>query len=173
MVLLTCLAAGCGTETVTRTLMVGTAQTVGPRTVVVPNVSGSPATDWIQAQSKIRAAGLVSVVIDESAAACSRPTFAPVIYQYPDAGARVGRGTEVTIGVCSTEETTIPATVTVPDVLGVSFIQASNRVQAVGFTAVIQHTICTSLGTVSYENPPPGTPALRGTGVTVAVCGPE
>ena len=93
-----------------------------------------------------------------------------VVAQAPRGGARVGRRAAVTINVSTGPATPVAATVTVPDVVGLSKDAADDAIRAAGLepsTAEVPST--QPRDTVVSQSPGGGTSARRGDGVLINV----
>jgi eukaryotic-like serine/threonine-protein kinase len=134
--------------------------TTQPTTIRMPNLVGMRAAD---ARSRLRALGLRST---------QRPVESPrppgeVVSQSPSAGAELREGGTVTLRV-----STGPATIAVPDVVGLDEASASRQLEAAGFVVRIvdEPTIePTEDGVVLQQSPAAGTSTREGSTVTITV----
>jgi beta-lactam-binding protein with PASTA domain len=134
--------------------------TTDPTTIRVPNLVGMRAAD---ARSRLRALGLRST---------QGPVESPhpageVVSQLPGAGAELREGATVTLRV-----STGPASVAIPDVVGLNNAAAIRELEAAGFVArvVDEPTIePTEDGVVLAQSPQAGTSADEGSTVTITV----
>ncbi|WP_433443660.1 PASTA domain-containing protein [Nonomuraea sp. CA-141351] len=140
--------ADCGT-TVTISLVEPLAE--------VPNVVDDPLET---AEQAIRDAGLVPVVAEGSAA---EPRV--VADQDPDATTKVARGSTVTLTLRVPQS---PSGVTVPDLRGLTRSAARNRLDGTGLVLVVGGG---ESGTVSEQDPVPGSVVDRGSSITVTLSG--
>jgi len=145
----------------------GTSVTIGvcsaaPVTVTVPDVTGQTQA---QATSALEAARLTAAPTTTSS--CTTADNGNVVTQDPVAGTSVGKGTSVTIGVCSV------APPTVPNVIGESQAAAINTLQAQGLatvTTTISNCSTADNGNVVTEDPAGGTAVAQGSTVSIGVC---
>ena len=145
----------------------GTSVTIGvcsaaPVTVTVPDVTGQTQA---QATSALEAARLTAAPTTTSS--CTTADNGNVVTQDPVAGTSVGKGTSVTIGVCSV------APPTVPNVIGESQAAAINTLQAQGLatvTTTISNCSTADNGNVVTEDPAGGTAVPQGSTVSIGVC---
>ena len=134
--------------------------TTEPTTVRVPNLVGMTAAD---ARNRLRALGLRST---------QRPVESPrpageVVSQSPRAGVELREGATVTLRI-----STGPASVAIPDVVGLDEAAAVRELETAGFVArvVDEPTIePTEDGTVLEQSPPAGTSGREGSTVTITV----
>jgi serine/threonine-protein kinase len=126
----------------------------GPSLVDVPDVVGDPRSD---AESKIRSAGLVPVVVEQPD---EDVDSGEVVSQAP-AGDRARRGSEVRLVVSSG-----PDLVAVPDVRGRS-IKAARRLLEAADLRVRQ--VALPVGNVVRQIPAAGERVRRGTRVTIII----
>jgi len=148
----------------------GTSVTLGvcsppppPVTVIVPNVVGLSEQS---AAATLQADGLAATTTTTSS--CATASSGDVLSQSPAANAAVGRGTSVTLGVCSS-----PPPVTVPNVVGTTQQDATATLENDGLTVTAGTTSeCGKFGdgTVVTQSPPAGTSVPANTGATIAVC---
>jgi beta-lactam-binding protein with PASTA domain len=134
--------------------------TTEPTTIRVPNLVGMRAAD---ARSRLRALGLRSTQRPvESARAAGE-----VVSHSPGAGAEIREGATVTLSV-----STGPASVAIPDVVGLNEAAAIQGLEAAGFVVrvVDEPTIePTEDGVVLQQSPPAGTSRPEGATVTITV----
>ena len=135
-------------------------QIAEPTTVRVPNLVGMRAAD---ARSRLRSLGLGST---------QRPVESPrpageVVSQSPGAGAELREGGTVTLRV-----STGPASVAVPDVVGLSEAAATRDLEAAGFVVQVvdEPTVEPAEdGTVLAQSPSAGASRREGSTVTITV----
>jgi len=130
--------------------------------VAVPNVNG---LDVVSATSQLSAAGLN---VKQAREPSERVESGSVIRTDPGAGQTVDKGSTVTLVVSSG-----PPQVGVPMVVGLTESAARDALQAAGFL-VAKADIdvpfnSAQAGTVVTQNPPPGTPAPKGSTVSITV----
>jgi beta-lactam-binding protein with PASTA domain len=131
-----------------------------PTTVRVPSLVGTRSAD---ARARLRELGLRST---QRPVESSRPA-GTVVSQSPGAGARVREESTVTLRI-----STGPATVAIPDVVGLDEASAVAELEAAGF--VVQVTEETTLeqgedGIVVDQRPTPGSNRHEGTTVAISV----
>jgi beta-lactam-binding protein with PASTA domain len=134
--------------------------TTEPATVRVPNLVGMRAA---AARERLRALGLRPT---QRPVQSSRPA-GEVVRQSPGAGAEVREGGIVTLRV-----STGPATIAVPDVVGLSEAAAIRDLESAGFvvSVVDEPTVePTEDGFVLRQNPPGGASRRKGSTVTITV----
>src|SRR5262249_39214776 len=130
--------------------------------VAVPNVN---CLDVVSATSQLSAAGLN---VKQAQEPSERVESGSVIRTDPGAGQTVVKGSTVTLVVSSG-----PPQVGVPMVVGLTESAARDALQAAGFL-VAKSDIdvpfnSSQAGTVVTQNPPPGTPAPKGSTVSITV----
>jgi eukaryotic-like serine/threonine-protein kinase len=130
--------------------------------VAVPNVNG---LDVVTATSQLSSAGLQ---VKQTQEPSERVESGNVIRTDPGAGATVAKGTSVTLIVSSG-----PPQVGVPMIVGMTESEARDALQAAGFL-VAKNDVdvpynSSQAGTVVNQNPPAGTPAPKGSTVSITV----
>jgi beta-lactam-binding protein with PASTA domain len=134
--------------------------TTEPTTMRVPNLVGMRAAD---ARSRLRALGLRATQRPvESARAAGE-----VVSQSPQPGAEVRERATVTLSV-----STGPASVAIPDVVGLNEAAAIRELEAAGFVVrVVDEPTAepTENGVVLQQSPPGGTSGREGATVTITV----
>jgi beta-lactam-binding protein with PASTA domain len=130
--------------------------------VAVPNVNG---LDVVSATSQLSGAGLQ---VKQTQEPSERVESGTVIRTDPGAGQTVDKGTTVTLVVSSG-----PPQVGVPMIVGMTESAARDALQAAGFL-VAKSDIdvpynSSQAGTVINQNPPAGTPAPKGSTVSITV----
>lgn len=136
-----------------------------PADPTVPDVAGQSAVD---ATTALEAAGYVVSQADQ---ASDTVDVGLVISTNPAAGTQLGTGETVTINVSSGV-----ATVTVPDVVGLSVDEATAQLEAAGLVVTTEEQASTDVeaGTVIETNPRAGVDVAAGSDVIVTVSsGPE
>lgn len=132
----------------------------------VPNVVGLSESD---AKSTLKAAGFA--VVTTKASSTSVPA-GDVISQSPAAGTVMAAGATVTIEVSSGAPSA--PRVSVPDLVGLRFIEAFNELQGAGLKINVEFTTSTEyVLTVAEQSPSAGTSVDPGTVVTVTIGLPE
>jgi beta-lactam-binding protein with PASTA domain/predicted Ser/Thr protein kinase len=134
---------------------------LGPKgKVTVPTVTGLSEQ---AAGAKLRAVGLTPV---PSLQASVKVAAGLVASQSPSAGARVEKGSRVTVVV-----STGPAVSTVPEVSGMTAAAAVAKLKSAGFkpTTSPQASSSVTAGKVIATNPPAGTEQQAGSSITVVV----
>ena len=132
----------------------------------VPNVVGLSQSD---AESTLDAAGFA--VVTTKASSTSVPA-GDVISQSPAAGTVMAAGASVTIQVSSGAPSA--PKVSVPDLVGLRFIDAFNALQSAGLKINVEFTTSTEyVLTVAEQSPEAGTSVDAGTVVTVTIGLPE
>jgi beta-lactam-binding protein with PASTA domain len=130
--------------------------------VGVPNVNG---LDVVSATSQLSAAGLA---VKQSQEPSERVESGSVIRTDPPAGQTVDKGSTVTLVVSSG-----PPQVGVPMVVGLTESAARDALQAAGFLVAKSDVDVpfgsAQAGSVVTQNPPPGTPAPKGSTVSITV----
>ena len=140
----------------------------GPDKVIVPDVTGKAAAD---AETEIVDAGLVAGTSEE---ASDDVEAGRVIETDPAAGTEVDAGSTVTIAVSTGPEA--PATIPVPDVVGLAEADAQAALEAEGFAVTTSEQASDEIeaGLVIETNPSAGTEVAPETAVAMAVStGPE
>jgi serine/threonine-protein kinase len=132
----------------------------GVGTTEIPDVSGDSAEE---AQSRLQEARLNPVLRPE---ASNEVEPGIVIRTNPEAGERVDRNSDVEVIVSSG-----PAPVEVPNVEGQDQVDATQTLSQAGFRVSKSNEASDSVpsGSVIGTNPPAGTPAQRGSVVTIIV----
>jgi eukaryotic-like serine/threonine-protein kinase len=130
--------------------------------VAVPNVNG---LDVVTATSQLSSAGLQ---VKQTQEPSERVESGNVIRTDPGAGATVDKGTSVTLIVSSG-----PPQVGVPMIVGMTESEARDALQAAGFLVAKSDVDVpfnsSQAGTVVNQNPPAGTPAPKGSTVSITV----
>jgi beta-lactam-binding protein with PASTA domain len=130
--------------------------------VGIPNVNG---LDVVSATSQLSAAGLA---VKQSQEPSERVESGSVIRTDPPAGQTVDKGSTVTLVVSSG-----PPQVGVPMVVGLTESAARDALQAAGFLVAKSDVDVpfgsAQAGSVVTQNPPPGTPAPKGSTVSITV----
>jgi len=130
--------------------------------VAVPNVNG---LDVVTATSQLTGAGLV---VKQAQEANERVPAGTVIRTDPAANQTVNKGSAVTLVVSSG-----PPQIGVPMVVGLSESAARDALQAAGFLVAKSDVDVpfnsTQAGNVVNQNPPAGTPAPKGSTVSIVV----
>jgi beta-lactam-binding protein with PASTA domain len=130
--------------------------------VAVPNVNG---LDVVSATSQLTGAGLT---VKQTQEASERVEAGTVIRTDPGAGQTVDKGTTVTLVVSSG-----PPQVGVPMIVGMTESAARDALQAAGFLVAKSDVDVpynsSQAGTVVNQNPPAGTPAPKGSTVSITV----
>ena len=137
-----------------------TPPTTETATVRVPNLVGMRAAD---ARNRLRAVGLRST---QRPVESARPA-GEVVSQSPRPGVELREGATVTLRI-----STGPASVAIPDVVGLDEAAAVRELETAGFVArvVDEPTIePTEDGTVLEQSPPAGTSGREGSTVTITV----
>jgi len=140
----------------------------------VPDVVGQQSSDAVAA---LRGAGLVASIFKVP----STQPKGTVVAQKPTAGAKVARGSKVRINVSNgsstpaptttgTTTTSAPATVSVPNVVGLQQAAAQRRLHDAGLSSRVSYVASAKpAGQVVAENPAAGTQAKRGSRVRLNV----
>ena len=140
----------------------------GPDKVIVPDVAGMAAAD---AEDEIVDAGLVAGTKEQSS---DEVEAGLAIETDPTAGTEVDAGSTVTIAVSTGPEA--PATIPVPDVVGLAEADARAALEAEGFVVTTSEQVSDEIeaGLVIETNPSAGTEVAPETTVDMAIStGPE
>ena len=169
-------STGTGTSTGPGTSN-GTGTSTGPGTsngtgtstgnqVAVPDVIGQTQD---KATSTLKGAGLT--VVPTTTSNCNSTSSGNVVTQNPAGGASVGKGSSVTITMCSPAATMVR----VPNIVGQTQDQATATLRNAGLTAMPATTSnCNSAdnGNVVTQNPAGGASVGKGSSVAIGVCSP-
>jgi len=135
--------------------------------VTVPDVTGQAGT---QAVSVLQGVGLAATTTTTSS--CGPADDGKVLGQNPSGGAMVNKGTSVALGVCNPRQPP-PATVTVPNVVGMTQQSATATLQGAGLAAATTTTSSCGPaddGKVLSQNPSGGVTVNKGTSDALSVC---
>ena len=134
--------------------------------VTVPDVSGMTAA---RAGATVQEAGLKAGKVTEVELAGG--VAGTVVAQSPTAGKEVDKGTAVTFKVAASPSPTAPASVTVPDVAGLSQNDAETALTDVGLTVVVNQaeSATVAAGDVIEQSPSAGVMAATGSTVRIVV----
>ncbi|HEX3466897.1 MAG TPA: Stk1 family PASTA domain-containing Ser/Thr kinase [Candidatus Elarobacter sp.] len=131
----------------------------GAKPIVVPDVTGATVDD---ARRKLAAMGL-SLTVGQQAQSDTVPSNT-IMSQEPDPGSNVAPSSGVTVVV-----STGPATVQVPNVVGMDSDTAEQTLRGAGFDVVHAYTVDAANPTqkIALQQPDAGSPANKGSKVTI------